>query len=301
MKIDILMCTFRRPQVGEAIEAVGRLRLPADADIRLVIADNDDTDTARAVVRQAAATLPFPCLYLHAPARNISLARNACLDAATAHGADWIASLDDDETVHPDWLVEMMEAVLSSGADGGFGKVIAIYPEDAPEWVSRLDLHSSHPERGRSRLRTGNSGNAALRWRGTAWQDQRYDLSRGTTGGEDTEFFLRLSDMGLRFVAAPRAVVTEPVPPARQTLEWLSLRRYRMGQTHIVTARGPAGRARLFLTAAAKAGWCRTMQRLTAGDETRRNFWFLRGQLHRGVCAGLLDRPAPQLYGRDPV
>lgn len=300
-RIDILMCTFRRPQVAEAIEAIGRLHLPANADLRLVIADNDDTDSARETVAVAASSLPFPCHYVHAPARNISVARNACLDAATIRGADWIVSLDDDETVDPRWLVELVEAIARHGADGAFGKVIAIYPENAPRWVSALDLHSSHPEKGPARLRTGNSGNAALRWQGTPWQAERYDLSRGTTGGEDTEFFLRLSTMGVHFVAAPRAVVTEPVPTARQTLEWLSLRRYRMGQTHIVTARTTAARAKLFVTAATKAGWCRLMQALRSGDETQRNFWLLRGQLHRGVCAGLLDRPAPQLYGRDPV
>ena len=47
MLIDILMCTFRRPMVGEAIEAIGRVRLPPNTDLRLVIADNDDTDSAR--------------------------------------------------------------------------------------------------------------------------------------------------------------------------------------------------------------------------------------------------------------
>ena len=138
MLIDILMCTFRRPMVGEAIEAIGQVKLPPDVEMRLVIADNDDTDSAREVVARAAASLPFPCHYIHAPARNISLARNACLDAATQRGADWILSLDDDETVQPDWLIELMEAVIRGDADGGFGTVQAIYPQDAPAWVSAV-------------------------------------------------------------------------------------------------------------------------------------------------------------------
>lgn len=298
-KIDILMCTFRRPAVAEAIAALASLRLPADADLRLVVADNDDTDSARHVVAEAAKALPFPCHYVHAPARNISVARNACLDAASDRGADWIASLDDDETVKPDWLVELMSVAVK--ADGAFGKVLAIYPPDAPSWVRDLDFHSSHPERMPQPLRTGNSGNVALRWAGSPWADQRYDLARGQSGGEDTEFFLRLYGLGVRFLPAPGACVTEPVPPARQTMEWLSVRRYRMGQTHVITAPGTLARLRLFAAAGAKALYCRLMQGLRSGDETQRNFWHLRGQLHRGVVAGLLDRPQPQLYGKDPV
>ncbi|WP_299842411.1 glycosyltransferase family 2 protein [uncultured Paracoccus sp.] len=297
-KIDILMCTFRRPAVAEAIATLAALRLPPDSDVRLVIADNDDTDSARQVVAEAAQALPYPCLYIHAPARNISLARNACLDAASARGADWIASLDDDESMHPDWLVELM--AVAGQADGAFGKVQALYPEGAPGWLSRLDFHSSHPERMRLPIRTGNSGNVALRWQGTPWQDQRYDLSRGQSGGEDTEFFLRLTGMGARLLPAPRAIVTEPVPQGRQSLDWLGVRRFRMGQTHIITAETRAERAGLFVTASAKAAFCRLREKLSP-DETQRIFWYLRGQLHRGVVAGLRDEPQPQLYGNDPV
>lgn len=297
-RIDIMMCTFRRPQVAEAIAAIGKLHPIPGTALRLVIADNDDSDSARGTVEAAARDLPFPCLYIHAPARNISVARNACLDAAT--DADWVASLDDDETVNPDWLAEIVKAAQDSGADGALGTVQAIYPEDAPAWVRKLDLHSTHPKTGGT-ISTANSGNVLLRWKGTPWQDQRYDLSRGQTGGEDTEFFLRLTRMGVRIVAAPDAVVTEPVPPTRQTLDWLGIRRYRMGQTHIITAQSTPERLSLLIRAAAKVAYCRLRQAIAGGDETQRNFWYLRGQLHRGVCAGLFDRRQPQLYGRDPV
>jgi hypothetical protein len=43
----------------------------------------------------AQSDLSLDCLYVHAPARNISIARNACLDAADA---PLIAFIDDDET-----------------------------------------------------------------------------------------------------------------------------------------------------------------------------------------------------------
>lgn len=297
--IDILMCTFRRPRVGEAIEAIGRLQLPKNSAVRLVIADNDDTDSACQVVARAAENLPFPCHYIHAPARNISIARNACLDAATERGADWIAGLDDDETVSPDWLIRIMAA--GEKADGAFGKVIALYPDDAPDWVKELDFHSYYPERFPMPLRHFNSGNVAMRWQGTPWQGERYALSRGQSGGEDSEYFLRLTDMGANFLPAADAIVTEPVPTGRQSLQWLADRRFRMGQTHIIHAKGIAGRAGLFASASAKAAYCRLRELMAGTNEAQRNFWYLRGQLHRGVIAGLMNKPQAQLYGKDPV
>ncbi|WP_423211366.1 glycosyltransferase [Paracoccus yeei] len=297
MRVDIVMCTFRRPQVVETIRSIGQQRGTEGLSLRLVVADNDDTDSARALVEDAGRALPFPLVYVHAPARNISVARNACLDVAM--DADWIAGLDDDEILRPDWLAEMLAAVTATGADCAIGKVVADYPPETPDWVRSLDYHSSYPER--EKTPTANSGNALMRWKGTPWTGERYDLARGTSGGEDTEFFLRLQRMGMTMVAAPRATVTEAVPATRQTLEWLASRRFRMGQTHIITARTKTQRAALLLTASAKAVYCRFMERRHAADETQRNFWFLRGQLHRGVCAGLLNRPQPQLYGRDPV
>ncbi|SMO91227.1 glycosyltransferase [Paracoccus laeviglucosivorans] len=298
MRIDILMCTFRRPMVVETIESIGRMRGLEQHKLRLIIADNDDTDSARAVVTQAAKSLPFPLIYVHAPARNISIARNACLDAVT--DADWIASLDDDEIAPPDWLAEMLAAATSAGVECAIGKVVADYPQGTPKWVRELDYHSSFPEL--ERVPTANSGNAIMRWKGMAWCKERYDLQRGTTGGEDTEFFLRLTRMGMRTVAAPRGILNEVVPPNRQTLEWLANRRFRMGQTHIITAPTPVSRVKLLATAGAKAAYCRLQQRRNADNETKRNFWYLRGQLHRGVVAALTtNRPQAQLYGSDPV
>lgn len=300
MRVDIVMCTFRRPEVTDAIAALAGLQGIEDLSLRLVVADNDDTDSAREVVTKAARLLPFPCLYLHAPARNISVARNACLDAASAGGADWIASIDDDERARSGWLAELLRAVQDDRADCAIGKVIADYPPMTPQWIRELDCHSSFPER--EATPTADSGNALIRWGGTPWQDQRYDLARGTTGGEDTEFFLRLRRQGMRMVAAPDAIVSESVPPVRHTLDWLSSRRFRMGQTHVITAQTRLQRVGLLVRASAKAAYCRAQQQRHRKNETRRNFWFLRGQLHRGVVAGLTSgRAQAQLYGRDPI
>jgi hypothetical protein len=60
----------------------------------------------------------------------------------------------------------------------------------------------------------------------------RFDLRLGQSGGEDTEFFYRLTDAGGRIAFAPEAWVDEPVPASRTSLAWLIRRRFRSGQTY---------------------------------------------------------------------
>ena len=50
--------------------------------------------------------------YVHAPARNISRARNACLALATA---PLIAFIDDDEVASPQWLAALMDTQTKHG------------------------------------------------------------------------------------------------------------------------------------------------------------------------------------------
>ena len=62
-------------------------------------------------------------VYLHAPARNISIARNACLEAASA---PLVAFIDDDEIARPGWLAGLVADMDAPNADVVFGKVAAL-------------------------------------------------------------------------------------------------------------------------------------------------------------------------------
>ncbi|MEL7127738.1 MAG: glycosyltransferase family 2 protein, partial [Pseudomonadota bacterium] len=98
--------------------------------------------------------------------------------------------------------------------------------------------------------------NALLRWGDAPWTGERFEVERGQSGGEDTEFFFRLRRMGARYAIADGSIVREDVPPARLTLPWLMRRRYRIGQSYAAVAQGGAARAKLFLTAAIKSVYC---------------------------------------------
>lgn len=295
-EIDVCVCTYRRPEVAELLGALGRLEGVAFDRLRVIVADNDVTPSAEARVRAAAGGAPFRVDYLHAPSRNISLARNATLDAATA---PWVAFVDDDETVPPDWLSALLRCVEETGADAAFGHSRAIYPDDAPDWITRGDYHSQIRVPRHGRVETGHTCNALLRWRDAPWRGERFDLARGRSGGEDTEFFFRLHRMGARFAICDEAVAYERVPPDRLTFGWLRRRKYRIGQSYASSTVTAAGRAGLFLSAAAKAACCAGTAALRVRDPAARRFWLLRGTMHAGVCSGCLALPERRLYGTE--
>jgi succinoglycan biosynthesis protein ExoM len=121
-EVDVCVCTFRRPSVARLLASLAKQDLGGDLTVRIIVADNDDTPSARQTVEAALKANGLRGVYLHAPARNISVARNACLQAAKA---PLIAFIDDDEIARPGWLAGLVTAMDAKGVDVVFGKVNA--------------------------------------------------------------------------------------------------------------------------------------------------------------------------------
>jgi len=295
--IDICICTFRRPELADTLRSVAALEKPAGAEIGIVIADNDDEPSAQKLVKALAGELKLPVRYRHAPARNISIARNACLDASVS---DFVAFIDDDETASPGWLVELMATADATGAAAVLGPVRAHYRQDAPDWMQKGDFHSTLPVWVRGEIRTGYTCNVLLRMTDASLRGRRFSLARGQTGGEDTEFFDAMVKAGGRIAFAPQAFVDEVVPRARAAFDWLRRRRFRFGQTHgHLIGRGAGGlrRAGQVGLASVKAAYCFGMAILTAISPVRRNRSVLRGIMHVGVISGLVGVREIRQYG----
>lgn len=156
VRIDVLICTFRRPSVEETLRSVEAQHLPGGVSIRAIVADNDDRPSASSRIAGVAAAMTTSVVYVHAPARNISLARNACLDRADG---DFVAFIDDDEVAAPDWLAALYRSATQGGFDAVFGPAIARYDEAAPNWIRAHDYHSNRP------LRRGGEAIAGCRMR----------------------------------------------------------------------------------------------------------------------------------------
>ncbi|MCO5065962.1 MAG: glycosyltransferase [Rhizobiaceae bacterium] len=297
LTIDVCICTYRRPELAAAVRSVAEASMPEGADVTIIIADNDETPSAAPLAAKLAAEIALPVRYLHAPARNISLARNSCLEASQAQ---FIAFLDDDETASGDWLVSLVNAMEFRHADVVLGPVRAVYAPDAPDWLRKGDFHSTRPVWVDGKICTGYTCNVMMRMTSPFVQGKRFDLGRGQSGGEDTEFFDRVHRSGGRIAFAPEAWVDEAVPQERASVSWLVRRRFRSGQTHgkLLRARHSArALPKLVATAFAKAAYCAAFALLNVGNESRRNGYFLRGTLHVGAIAGLMGARELKQYG----
>lgn len=293
--VDIGICTFRREGIADTLASLAGQGEAAGVRLRVIVADNDDTPTARPIVESAAAAHRLNLLYVHAPARNISLARNATLDAGDG---DWIAFIDDDERAEPGWLAALLARALETDADVVLGPVLPVYGPGAPEWMRAGAFHAARPVVRNGGIETGYAGNALVRR--SVVETERFRLDLGRSGGEDTEFFARLWRRGARIVEAPDAVVSETVPQDRATLGWLLRRRYRSGQTHAALAileTGSRGRLPAAGLAAMKAAACLCGATIRLPNAERRAFWLLRGALHAGVISRLFGHSELEQYG----
>nr|prf ExoM protein [Sinorhizobium meliloti] len=301
LHIDIGVCTYRRPELAETLRSLAAMNVPERARLRVIVADNDAEPSARALVEGLRPEMPFDILYVHCPHSNISIARNCCLDNSTG---DFLAFLDDDETVSGDWLTRLLETARTTGAAAVLGPVRAHYGPTAPRWMRSGDFHSTLPVWAKGEIRTGYTCNALLRRDARSLLGRRFKLSLGKSGGEDTDFFTGMHCAGGTIAFSPEAWVHEPVPENRASLAWLAKRRFRSGQTHgrlLAEKAHGLRQAWNIALAGAKSGFCATAAVLCFPSAASGNRFALRAVLHAGVISGLLGLKEIEQYGAREV
>lgn len=300
--ISIGICTFRRLEVFETLASIGRQTLPDGYRIEVIVADNDDVPNLTSRIEETATETGLNIRYCHAPARNIAIARNACLEAARGEALIFI---DDDETADPGWLENIIRSWRHSGASVVFGPSYAIYPEQAPDWMVENDVHSNIPQDRNGVVETGYSCNVLLDLRNPQVRKTRFEEAFGRTGGEDTDFFFRLHRHGVEMAITMEAIVREPVAAKRMSTSWVMRRRFSTGQSygHCVTSAGrvssSADRVRLAVKSVLKSLYCWLRSGLSVFKKSKCRFWIMRGIFHAGVASGALVRPKTYYYGGD--
>lgn len=247
-RISIIIPTQRRPQ-GLAIAARSVLaQAGVDAsELELVIVDNDQVASAKALAERFKTEAPFPVTYVHEPRAGVANARNAALCAAKG---ELIAFLDDDEEAPAGWLAALLRVMDAHRADVVFGPVRARAP-------AGVTAHRAYLEKFFSRLDDSpeglidhyyGCGDSLVRRAALPDPNKPFSMARNLIGGEDDLLFGNMQRAGKRIAWAPDAWVWEDPVPERLTLGYTIRRAFAYGQ-------GPSEHCAVSGDAAGVAKW----------------------------------------------
>jgi succinoglycan biosynthesis protein ExoM len=217
---------MRPAMLSTFLDACTRLRPLTGLSLGLLVVDNDPRASAQAVVQSASKSSPLPISYCVEPKRSISAARNRVLIEAARLDAAYLALIDDDEFMQPDWLVELYATMQETGADAVGAPVYWALPNDAPAWQHALPTSPRHEALYGNRKKKSkpwlypSTNNVLMKAKIFRDLGLRFDIRFGMTGGEDTDFFARAKKAGARYAFTKKAAVLEHVPASRLTLKW---------------------------------------------------------------------------------
>ena len=229
--VRICVATYKRPAGLKALlDSFDAIRVPDGVIVSIGIVDNAPDAPAEKTLGPVAALSRFPCTYVMEPVRGVVAARNRSLDLAPDH-ADFMAFVDDDETVSPGWLTAHLATLDETEAEASQGPVSPVYAVEPPGWAVKSGLFRLGPFDNGAPLHFAATNNSMVRADFVRRHALRFDMAFNFTGGEDEDFFTTLRQEGGRIVAAAEAEVFDHIPANRLTEEWIYRRAERMGNT----------------------------------------------------------------------
>ena len=217
----------------------------------LVVANNSGKDAHDLIVELLDASgIGDACEYrvLDGTENSISIGRNLILDNARH---PHLAFIDDDEYPMSHWLTSLVECMHDYQCALVAGPIVPIFPEQTPLWIKTVDVHNTQGLHSGDSIDYASSGNFLMTRDGV--EDLRFEARFGRTGGEDTDFFLRLKDKGLQMRWSEQSVVYEDIPPCKATAQRMIHRFMSQGRIYrtIREARGEIGSFPIFALRAA--------------------------------------------------
>ena len=217
--ICVCICTYKRPHLLE--RALSELAAQDTSQLftfSIVVADNDQLQSAEEIVKQFATKSVIPVRYCVEQKQSIALARNKAV--ANCEG-EFIAFIDDDEFPEKSWLLNLFKSLHEFKADGVLGPVNRYFEEEPPEWMlkSRFYERPTHMTGFVLEWRKSRSGNVLLKSELLKEDVQPFNPEFRT--GEDQDFFRRMNARGRVFVWCNEAIVYEVVPPVRWNRKFL--------------------------------------------------------------------------------
>lgn len=230
--VVIACCTYKRPrQLERLIISLTEMSPPPDITIKILIIDNDKNKSAEVVFEKFKNKADIH--YIVEENKGLSNVRNRALRTAIELNASHIAFIDDDETADKNWITahvdfyNRFENIYISN-----GPVYPKFKENTPNYIIKNKIFAPYSceQLGKiKRICPSNNVFLAL----NIVKDNEIYFSQGfnSSGGEDTDFFTRMSSAGFCIGWNYNAVVFEVQDENRTNIKWILERAYNVGRT----------------------------------------------------------------------
>ncbi|QUS58916.1 glycosyltransferase family 2 protein [Pseudovibrio brasiliensis] len=255
-RLIIAVCTrARKNMLLACMNSISQLVPHHDFEITLIICDNNSKPMTSKDQEEIKAAANVPLNYVHEVQAGIPFARNTALNTARSLNPDWIAFIDDDEILDPQWLVEMSKAMDKWPAEIYHGWTQST-PEDlnAP-WSFHRPRNKRQPG---TIMETAGTDNVLFSVE--AVTDLNFDETMRFSGGSDIDFFYRATDRGAKIVWVPDAITREITPASRLTFGYQVRRSY-----SVASAQAYISRKRFGLQKASKKAILKAIGRFFGG------------------------------------
>ncbi|MCL3881724.1 glycosyltransferase family 2 protein [Marivita sp. GX14005] len=247
--VAIAICTYaRQTDLELLLSSIRGLEIDDRIAPRVIVVDNDIRKSAQPVVDRFRNSAPCPVHYVHETQPGIPFARNRAL--AEAGDGGYLAFVDDDETVDPQWLNELVNVALQTRAAFVQGPLLMTVEDTRDGWWLRSGFFRQKEFSNFSHRSESWTNNVLIDLAFVARAGCRFDPQLRFDGGSDTLFFADLVAAGGTGRFASKAIVYEIQKKNRLTWKWATLRQYRYGITraNVVLLRKSTGFAGLYCT-----------------------------------------------------
>lgn len=227
--IIIACCTYKREkQLETTIQSLISMDFPEDIKTEILIVDNDEQKSAESVVEKYRQNAPAKILYTVENSTGLSNVRNKALNKAIELGATHIAFIDDDETATPEWLIRHInfynnqkDIFVSSGP------TFVKFDKKYPAHIENNDVFKKPTTKKFGQIRkTCASGNVFFPLNIVKENNLYFSEKFNFSGGEDSDFFKRVSENGYAIGWNPDAINYEIAGAERANIKWILARKY---------------------------------------------------------------------------
>ena len=230
--VVIAICTYKRPYLlKKTLDSISSMNFPEKIKTEILVIDNDKNASAKEIASEYIKKSNIKIHYFIEEKVGLSNVRNRALKEAISLNSTHLAFIDDDEIADKDWLVEHInfynteENIFVSS-----GPTFSKFEKDYPSYIKKNNVFKTVSTKPHGLIRDNcATGNVFFPLNIIKENNICFSQDHNFIGGEDGEFFGRISKSGYPIGWNTKAINYEIVGEERANIRWILKRKYYNG------------------------------------------------------------------------